>query len=536
MSAASKQAIELDSVGAAVLRSLSDDKLFGPHFEPAQSWAAWRVVLKALFALPMEAAEFQLFSAATGRSKPFDAPVQEALLLCGRRAGKSRILALIATALACFRSYEPYLSPGERAIVMVLASDRDQAQVLFQYIRALLLETPMLAGLVERTTADEIELTNRVTIGVYTSSYRAVRGRTLAAALLDELAFWHDDNSRDPASAVLAALRPALATIPGSMLLCASSVYARSGVVYDIFASDWGRDASHTLVWKATTLQMRPTFNQEIIDAAYTRDAVSAASEYGSEFRTDLSAFLSDADINNAIDRGIRSRPMSLQYVYFAFADMSGGRSDASTLAIGHMEADRVVVDRVDAVDSPHNPEQAVARFAEILSAYALARVVGDSYSGEWIPAAFARYGVSYQSAELNKSDIFLETLPLFSTALISLPDNAKLETELRQLERKTRPNGRDQIDHPKAGHDDAANAALGVAWLVSRSVNARNTRDGYSNITHAITDYSPLDRASEPIRQPSPRHMHLLPLNLQMQFRNDTDRADFDYEPLNRN
>src|ERR1019366_7572672 len=174
-SPADSTAVEPLSLGELILSAMRDEALFAPHFAPADSWASWRVVLKALFALPMDEAESELFRACAGRSRGFDAPLTEALLLVGRRGGKSRILALIAAALATFRDYRPYLSAGERAVIMVLASDRDQSQVIFQYVRALLTQTPMTATLIARETADEIELTNSVTIGVYTSSYRAVR-------------------------------------------------------------------------------------------------------------------------------------------------------------------------------------------------------------------------------------------------------------------------------------------------------------------------------------------------------------------------
>ena len=38
--------------------------------------------------------------------------------------------------------------------------------------------------------ADEIELDNGVIIMVKTSDFRAIRGLTVAAAILDEVAFW----------------------------------------------------------------------------------------------------------------------------------------------------------------------------------------------------------------------------------------------------------------------------------------------------------------------------------------------------------
>ena len=55
-----------------------------------------------------------------GRLQPFT----EAAVIVGRRGGKSRILALIAVYLACFRDYAPYLAPGEVATIGVLAVDK----------------------------------------------------------------------------------------------------------------------------------------------------------------------------------------------------------------------------------------------------------------------------------------------------------------------------------------------------------------------------------------------------------------------------
>jgi hypothetical protein len=42
---------------------------------------------------------------------------------------------------------------------------------------------------------------------------------------------------------------------------------------------------------------------------------------------------------------------------------------------------------------------------------------------------------------------------------------------ELRLLERATHRSGRDTVDHPKAGHDDHANAACGAIDAVARAL-----------------------------------------------------------------
>lgn len=100
-----------------ILQAMDDPKLFGPWFK-GDSWAAWRVFLAALFGLPMSESQLESFRAHTGRTAAPTVQAREARLLCGRRAGKSLIAAFIATFLACFRDYQPFLAPGEMATVM----------------------------------------------------------------------------------------------------------------------------------------------------------------------------------------------------------------------------------------------------------------------------------------------------------------------------------------------------------------------------------------------------------------------------------
>ena len=60
------------------------------------SWDRWKVWLKALFGLGMTKAEMEVFRYHTGRTSVPSGPFRDAVLICGRRSGKSRILALIA--------------------------------------------------------------------------------------------------------------------------------------------------------------------------------------------------------------------------------------------------------------------------------------------------------------------------------------------------------------------------------------------------------------------------------------------------------
>ena len=88
------------------------------------------------------------------------------------------------------------------------------------------------------------------------------------------------------------AARPSMATMPGAMLLAASSPYSRRGALWDAYKRYYGKPGPY-LVWKASTITMNPTVAQEIIDRALEEDAPSAEAEYLAEFRRDIEAFLS---------------------------------------------------------------------------------------------------------------------------------------------------------------------------------------------------------------------------------------------------
>jgi hypothetical protein len=141
-----------------ILEAMRDPNLFAPWFlrDPA-TWAAWRAFLAGLFALKMSSEQLAIFKECTGRNAPPQQPANEAWLVCGRRAGKSFILALCAVFLACFYEYRKFLAPGERGTVLIIATNSKQARVIFRYVRALLTNTPMLAKMIERETADAFD-------------------------------------------------------------------------------------------------------------------------------------------------------------------------------------------------------------------------------------------------------------------------------------------------------------------------------------------------------------------------------------------
>ena len=450
-----------------ILDALDHPQLFKKWFDPP-TWDAWRAFLAALFALPMSEQQLGIYRDCTRRTAAPSKAFNEAWLVCGRRAGKSSILALTAVFLACFKDYKPHLAPGEVATIRVMAADRAQARTIFRYVGALLRETPLLQKLITRETADTFELSNRVAIEIGTASFRSARGYTFAAVLADEIAFWYDENSANPDEEVLVALRPGLITIPGAMLLCASSPYARKGALWQAFERWHGQDDAPALIWRASTRTMNPSVPEEFIARELDKDQARAAAEYLAEFRTDVENFIGLEAVRACIEPGCRERGALRQWRYHAFVDPSGGSNDAMTLAIAHKEGNTVILDMVRERRPPFSPEAVVEEFANELKNYRITTVAGDRYAGEWPRERFRLHGVNYEVADKSKSELYVALLPSVNSRAVDLLDDDRLVNQLVCLERRTARGGRDSVDHPRGAHDDLANAAAGAVWLAS--------------------------------------------------------------------
>jgi hypothetical protein len=448
-----------------IIEAMTHPQIFGPFFKD-ESWSAWRVFLRALYALPMSPAELEVYRKHTGRQCPPTKQARECYVIAGRRAGKSRIAALVSVYLSCFRDYSKHLAPGERGTMMNIAQDRRQARIETRYMKAFL-EVPMLAGMVLRQTQETVDLSNSVTIETHVTSFRSTRGYPIIGFVGDEIGYWRDESSANPDSEILNALRPGAASIPDSLLLAISSPYARRGVLWQMFQRYYGKDGDdHVLVWNAATRDMNPLIDQAIIDRALAEDEPVARAEWFGEFRRDIESYLSVEIVQAAVGQYSR-RGYDSRWSYDSFGDSAGGSGqDSFAAAVSHREGDRAVVDAVAEIRPPFDPEKATAAICdELLKPYKVARIEGDRYAGSWPAEQFAKKGVRYMASGNPKSLIYAEALPLFNAGRVEIPNNPRLINQLIGLERRT-GRGRDIIDSAPNGHDDLANVACGAALV----------------------------------------------------------------------
>jgi hypothetical protein len=414
--------------------------------------------LEALYGLPFSEGSQEIYEKYTERKITPSGGFKEAYAICGARGGKSYVSALIACYIALFGDFSKHLSRGEKAWIFLIATDKDQARIIFDYIHGIL---ELFPEVVERELVGQIELKNNINICVKTCDYRSGRGFSTACVILDELAFYRTETSANPAEELLISLLPRL--LPNGLLIGISTPYGKFGLLYEIYKQHYGDNDSDILVWKAPTMVMNPTYQQSLIDRLLKRDKVKMRAEFSAEFREDIESYLTEAEVDVVTEMGTKTHLPVPGTQYFCFVDMSGGRKDSFSLSIGHNEDGVVIIDRIE-LRSPQDPAQVCDEFALILKHFGLSRITGDRYSGEWPVSAFRKRGITYQTSQLTKNDIYIHFQPIVSMRKVRLLDNETLKNQLLCLERKTRQGGCDSVEHPRGLFDDLANSVAGCS------------------------------------------------------------------------
>jgi hypothetical protein len=302
-----------------VVDAMNSSLLFGPSFA-GPSWNVWRCVLKAAFCEPMNDVELDTFRTVAEREPP-QHRVSELACIVGRGGGKDSVASLIASCIAI--NFKGKLRPGEVATIMLLAVDREQAGIVKDYIVAYFETIPALTKLVKSIDKDGVTLNNGVQIVIATNSYRSVRGRSIVCCIMDEVAFWRDENFASPDTEVHAAISPGLARMPDSMLILISTAHKRSGLLYEKWKAHYGTPSDDVLVVRGGTITFNPLFNKKIIERQIAEDPQLYAAEYNSQWRDDLSSYISRELLDVAIDVGVTVRPPSAGTSFHAFCDSS---------------------------------------------------------------------------------------------------------------------------------------------------------------------------------------------------------------------
>ena len=419
--------------------ALSDPNLLGTAIA-GDSWRSWRALLIAAMGEELSADEREIFTQLTGRVREPLQRVDEFAAVIGRRGGKSKAIATVASYIAGLCDHRDALVPGERGVLLCVALDQRVAKIILDYAEACFERSPILKQLIANRTADALELTNGISLEVRPASFRKLRGPTYIAVIADELAFWYVDAAyANPDVEILNAVEPGLATTGGPLIL-ASSPHARRGALWDVFKRHYGANGDPLiLVAHGASRTLNPSLPQRVVDRALEKDRARATAEYLAQFRTDVEGFVA-IEIVEACTGDYREMLPAANNFYRAFTDPSGGSDDSFALAISHKSNDRIIIDAIREARPPFSPDAVVDDFAALLKSYRVSRVTGDRYAGEFPRELFRKHGIAYDLAKQTKSELFRDLLPLLNSDVANAVDRIVLPRNDRRLAGKCHP------------------------------------------------------------------------------------------------
>jgi Terminase large subunit, T4likevirus-type, N-terminal len=264
-----------------------------------------RVILKAIYGLPLDESELDIYYAATKLERYEATEQREATVIAGRRSGKTSKIAAPIVIYEAFRDHG--LPQGEVAFVLLTAPQLYQAKIAFRSIRRYLHQSRILSRRIIRETQDEIWLDNGVVIACYPASFIAVRGVSIIAVICDEMAFWpHESSAANPEQEILDALQPGMANVARSKLIKISTPFGKQGVLYTEFQRRAELDFP---VFQVPTSLMNPAIRASELERYRKKGLQKYQREFNAEFSENLTAWIDRDMLDRCVVRGRKELP-----------------------------------------------------------------------------------------------------------------------------------------------------------------------------------------------------------------------------------
>ncbi len=426
-----------------------------------------------------------------------DVIINKINLICGRRAGKTTLSAILAIYCAISNNWKPYLKKHPFATVLILSHSREFSDEVLEVIRSFIEDSLILTRLInksKRNTTSTLNLRtpwilpskeiewSRVQIKVGAASSKTTRGVAACAALCDEIAYWNlDENMKETDYKILKAVRPALKQFGKlALLIKLSSPGIKQGVLHGEY-QDWKEGvlpASYT-VFKAPSWMMNNILPKEEFIEEWKLDPDGFDTEYRANFADSLSNFIMPEFVDMAVMNGVQFNPpedLKTAVTYKAAID-AAFKNDAFTFSIVGIVDGRVkqFVSK-GWKGSRQNPISAydVAEYIKtVTKQYGLDTVAADQYAYQPLREIFDRYGVTLEEVTFTptmKKKIYYNLKKLCHSQQIDLLDNPIQSKELKELLVEQTPSGNIKIGHPQAGSDDYADSLATASFLVTEA------------------------------------------------------------------
>ena len=397
--------------------------------------------------------------------------------VCGARGGKSYLfcgLRLLHLALTVDLST---LAPGEQASALIVAPDLRLARQTLRYALGAAKGNREIAKRITGESSDGFTLAREggrvVAIECLpaTRGGSALRGRSLVGAVLDESAFFRDEDYAVNDGELFKAVAPRI--LPGGQTILASTPWAEGqGLLYDLFQANFGAPRTALAAHAPTLLLRDDERTRAIVERERERDPDNAAREFDAVFMSAGSGlFFDPTAIDAAIDSSLRiPLPHAPGDATTAGADF-GFRSDSSALAVTRFDGELYrladLVELRPARGRPLAPSAVVASFADTTRRYGVPAVIADRHYEEAIREHLATHGLRLTPAPdglRGKIETYTRARALLHEGRVRLPEHPRLVAQLKAIVSRPTPGGGLTISSPRragGGHGDLVSALV---------------------------------------------------------------------------
>ena len=222
----------------------------------------------------------------------------------GRRSSKTTMMALTGLWCCLLRpEYRQALRAGERGYCVGIATRLPQARLLIQAALSIVSRSPLLSGMVEGSTEDEIRFSNGTTFAAFPCTSRGGRGWPVFCLLMDEAAHYVDTEGNSAAEKVWQALSPSTAQFgDGARLVVGSTPWGASGFFHDLHQRAVAGELPGAVAHQAASTEVNPTLSTSFLEGErVVLGEEGFAGEYQASFVGSGGSFLDPGEIDGAI-------------------------------------------------------------------------------------------------------------------------------------------------------------------------------------------------------------------------------------------
>lgn len=412
-------------------------------------------------------------------------------LVAGRGSGKSSVLSSCRLLHLALTLPLGRLAAGEKGYCLIICPDLKTAKQTLEFVRGQAEASPFIAPLIGDKTSSSRNQQNGVrqdgflitrpdghvvSIECIAASKggRSVRGRSLVCVVLDECAFFEDENHAVNDKEIFAALLPRM--MKGSQLIIASTPWADSGLLYDLYSANFG-NPQNSVVAVAPTLLMMPTEEmKEAVAAMELTEPERAQQEFHARFMAGtVGAWFDSQSIAECTDmhRKYELDPDPSLITVFG-ADLAFKKDNAALVGIQYLDGKfhvAVMRELKPTPEQPLTPSHVFGTFAAIIKRYGVDYAIADRYN----EAPFREYLESSGMSLIHvpggadgKAEIFSRAKTLMREGKVVFPDHPKFIKQLKMWEGKLTSGGKVSIDFVRSKSGDHGHGDLVAAFVAA--------------------------------------------------------------------